>query len=56
MKRFIYLLFLLQLSQFSYALKDQEISPEQCQAASTEIIKISEEALKVTDSKKNLKN
>lgn len=55
MKIIIYFLFLLLLSQFSYSAADQKISTEQCRSASTQIIQISEEALKETESKKNVK-
>jgi hypothetical protein len=55
MKTIISFLLLLMSFQISHAANDQKITPEQCQAASTEIIRISEEALKVTESKKNVK-
>jgi len=55
MKKIIPLLFLLLLSRFSSAAKDQTISPEQCRAASTEIIKLSEEAIERAEDRKNIK-
>jgi len=48
-------LFLLLFFPFLNAVADQEISTEQCRAASAGIIEISEKALEVTESKKNVK-
>lgn len=55
MKKTIPFLFLLLLSSFVSAAEDQKISEEQCLAATTEIIKISEEAMKIAEDKKNVK-
>lgn len=53
MRNFICILFLLSLSRFSFAAKDQKISPEDCRAAATEIIKISEKAIPMAEDKNN---
>ncbi len=53
MKKIIYFLFLLLIPLLSYAAKDQKISPEQCRAASVEIIKVSEQAFPIAEDNKN---
>jgi len=54
MKNFLSVLVLIFLSSTLFAVENVEISEDQCRAASTEIIKISKEALTKTDSKKNI--
>lgn len=53
MKNYLSFLFLLSFSPFLLAVEKQTISEEQCRAASTQVITISEEALAKSESKKN---